>query len=248
MRATLILASCALALGGCTRANLGFTGGGGNGGSGGSGGIGGNEVDLSASTIRDMTSSSGGADLRGASGDLALTKECSADARRCITLGGVASEDCSAAGQWQIDRRCPFGSAAKTGAMCASGYCDPPTANTVTGCGNGGPLEAVCTQMSAGQGQKFSCQPFITDPATTPAGVDWWCAVAANAGAGVAGAKCTLDSQCHTGFCASNHTCFWACQTGADCVSPIPPMMMTCADATITVEGKAITALSCIPN
>src|SRR5437762_2002568 len=146
----LIFTACVIGLG-CTRSNLGYSGGGGNGGLGGGGGAG-----------------AGGGGGGGS--------------------GGVGGGGGGAGGS-----------------------------GGVGGGGSSGASEQMCEQMSAGQGLKLSCQPFITDPAPNPAVVAWSCALPAVSATGVAGTKCTLNSQCHTNFCGSNGTCFWACRSVAEC-------------------------------
>jgi hypothetical protein len=164
--------------------------------------------------------------------------------RRCI-MTPVASEDCSG-GQWSIDRVCPWASHLKSDADCQHDYCAPPTSNVTYTCDDhGGALEDACSG-GGNAGPDFSCQPFITNAANKT--VEWWCAVAAVQGPGVAGSPCTTGADCHSGFCASNGTCFWACQSAQDCPpsktghTPTP-----CTKVTIHVEGVDIAALSCAP-
>jgi hypothetical protein len=179
-----------------------------------------------------------GLDMADHSGDMAA--QCSGDQRLCIQVPSPTSVLCTS-GMFVKDRVCPFGNGSSQGAVCQNGYCAPPTTNGTTSCGTGGPLEQVCEQMGSGTAKPFSCQPFISNPSTPT--VDWWCAVAANKGAGVAGSSCTKDSDCHTGFCASNGTCFWSCQSTGDCLSAT----LTCKAVTIKVEHVQVSATSCAP-
>jgi hypothetical protein len=251
MRARACFVAC-LVIAGCTRANLSYLGGnGGNGGSGGAGGGagggggGGNGgPDLSSPPgAHDM---SGGVDLFGAAGDMMMV--CAPGARRCVDLPTPTSEQCNGSGtDYRVDRRCPFGNATMMGAACTSGYCQPPTTNGTTSCdGGGGPLEDVCSGPG-NMGKEFSCEPFITDPATKT--VRWWCAVAAVASTtgGGAGASCTSGAQCHSGFCGSNGTCFWACQSTGNCPQAGGGNTMPCTSVTLRVEGVNVTAKSCTP-
>jgi hypothetical protein len=156
----------------------------------------------------------------------------------------VASQGCDANGQWRTERHCPYGDGKGDGAMCTNDYCAPPATLMPTDCGTAGPTEQQCEQLVAGsQGHHFSCQPFIAD-AKSPATVAWWCAVPATLGTGVAGTACTLNSQCHTGFCGSNGTCFWACRNATECRLGT----LQCSEVTIHVEGQSITTRSCIPH
>lgn len=234
MRGWLGIVACAAL--GCTSANPAYVGSGHGFDGGGAplpgdlaapgGGGGGGAGDMAPAGAGDMTAPA-----------------CSAGQRRCVQLPTPTSQVC-AAGGYHHDRTCPFGTANMTGAVCDNGYCRPPTTNGTTSCGSGGPLESVCEQggnSGPGSSKAFSCQPFVADPQTKD--VAWWCAVAANAGAGVAGTKCTKDSDCHTGFCGSNGTCFWACQSGADCLG----MLLRCVPVTITVEGVTVATKSCTP-
>ena len=256
MRVYVLLACLACS---CTRANVDFNGGnGGGGGNGGAGGIGGNG---GSGGLGGGGGSGGGLGGNGgvdafvplpdmamsASPDMAriLPTQCSPDERRCENMP-VASDSCSG-GQWSVDRLCPYGARPKQDATCMSGYCQPPPTNGLTGCaptpGNGGPVENICPQNV---GNSFSCQPFITDPMNH--GVEWWCAIAPNAGLGSAGDPCNLGSDCHSGICASNGTCFYGCQTMTDC--PILKgghIAMSCTQVTLHVEGQDITTGSCTP-
>src|SRR5579871_5434049 len=167
--------------------------------------------------------------------DLSTAPMCSGSARTCVVTrsGSVIAQSCS--GNTPITRECPFGTTGGDGASCEGGWCRPPTSNGTTSCDTGGPLESVCSAPPNGP-PEFSCQPFVIDPAHGNA--EWWCAVAANAGAGGAGASCKQGSDCHTGFCASNGRCFWACQTDGDC----PVFGMHCNPVSIDVEGVSVNA------
>lgn len=238
MRCWLSILACAAAIG-CTANNPNFVGngsmsgadmslgGGANGGSGGGGAGGGG----GGGGAHDMAMSGGQQDM--------TVFACTGDQRLCIQTPSPTSVFCNS-GTFAKDRVCPFGNSTGGGSVCQSGYCQPPTTNGTTSCGTGGPLEQICEQIG-GSAKNFSCQPFITNPAT--ASVQWWCAVAANRGAGVAGSSCTKDSDCHTGFCGSNGTCYWACQSTSDCLSSV----LLCKSVTIEVEHVAVTALSCAP-
>jgi hypothetical protein len=253
MRVYVLLAACLLS--GCTRANADFQGnGGGSGGTGGGGGvpgagggggvggggIGGNgSDDLGTVGSSDMTTLSGGDMAHGPA-------VCSGDARRCVTTP-VESQACSPAGQWEPDRDCPYGTTKKTGAACMSGYCEPPPpaiGGHLDGCvgqpGNGQPQETLCMQ----DGKDFSCQPFINAVTKMPS---WWCAVAVNAGSGTAGDSCSTGSDCHAGFCGSNGTCFYGCQTDDDCQQANGKSMLACKQVTIHVEGQTLATSSCAP-
>jgi hypothetical protein len=187
---------------------------------------------------RHVAGGGGGLDM--SARDMAFTPQCTGAERRCIPLP-VASEGC-VNDKWELQRGCPFADSQHRGATCTNGFCQQPQANSITGCGNGGPLESVCEQISAGNGQKMSCQPFITDANVSPPTVDWWCAVAANAGAGGAGASCTGNGQCHSGFCI-NGTCLWTCQTAADC--PLSTTPLLCNTVELHVEGQTLSVQSC---
>ncbi len=162
---------------------------------------------------------------------------CTSGARQCSSPPAVAAQVCTAGG-WS-DRACPAGSLSGGGAVCMNGYCQPPTSDGTTSCDTGGPLEQICSQNGNGPAQ-FSCQPFLTGAPGRP--VEWWCAMAIGAGAGGAGASCSTGSDCHSGFCGSNGTCFWACQEDGDC----PVWGMHCSAVTLDVEGTSVSATSCM--
>lgn len=189
--------------------------------------------DLAVSGARPDLATGGGAP------DLATVAMCTAGERRCVTSPSPTSEGCFN-GAFGRSRTCPFGTKSMMGAVCQSGYCQPPTTNGTTSCGTGGPLEQICSAPGNGSAA-YSCQPFIADPTTKS--VEWWCAVAAQMGAGVAGSSCSKGSDCRTGFCGSNGTCFWACQNTGDCLSAT----LQCSPVTIRVEGVTVDASSCIP-
>jgi hypothetical protein len=173
-----------------------------------------------------------------------LQPMCSPSDRRCV-ITPVESQACTS-GQWSVDRICPFASRFKSGADCQHGYCAPPTSNGANSCDdNGGPLEDACSGPG-NTGPDFSCQPFITNAANMT--VEWWCAVAAVQGQGMAGSPCTTGADCHGGLCGSNGTCFWACQSAMDCpFSKTGHSPMACTPVTIHVEGQDISAQSCTP-
>lgn len=232
MRCWLSILACAATFG-CTASNPSYIGG--NGGSGGVGGSGGPSADMAAGGGGGM----GPHDMAVLQPDLAGAM-CTGDQRACVQVPTPMSVMCSS-GMFTRDRVCPFGNVNGSGASCSKGYCQPPTTNGTTSCATGGPLEQICDQMGGGTTHPYSCQPFITNPSTPT--VDWWCAIAANRGSGVAGTSCTKDSDCRTGFCGSNGTCFWACQTTGDCLSAT----LQCKQVTILVEHVTVTATSCIP-
>jgi hypothetical protein len=188
--------------------------------------------DMAAGFARDLGASFGAPDL-------AHGTQCTAGQRRCVSSPSTASELCDN-GNYAIDRKCPYGSSAKSGADCQSDYCAPPTTDGTTSCDTGGPLEQICSGP-ANSAPDFTCQPFITNAQSH--GVEWWCAIAAVAGGGVAGSACQSGADCRTGYCGSNGTCYWACQVSGDC----PTFGMQCSAVTINVEGLALSAPSCVP-
>jgi hypothetical protein len=227
----------------CTVDNPSYVGGGApSDGDGGSGGPGSSAPDLAhahGGGHPDLAIAPGPHDDGGSgtqSFDLAAPL-CSPGSRRCVSSPALTAEVCSG-GQWR-DRECPAGSVAGSGSSCTNGHCTPPTTNGTTSCDTGGPLEQVCSQNGNGP-PEFSCQPFLTD--SRAKAVEWWCAMAIGAGSGGAGAACTRGSDCHSGFCGSNGTCFWACQIDGDC----PTVGMRCNAVTLEVEGVAVSAPSCM--
>jgi hypothetical protein len=256
MRVIFLFLAC-LALS-CTRANSDYLqGGGGAGGSGGFGGVGGNGGAGGNGGGGGGVGGNGPVDASVPVGDMALPVQpivdmamaldllqpiCTPTDRRCI-MTPVESQACTN-GQWSDDRVCPSSPRFKSGANCQHDYCAPPMGNGTYSCDDGGgPFEDPCSGMG---NSEASCQPFITDAANLT--VEWWCAVAAAQGQGMAGAPCTKGGDCHGGFCASNGTCFWACQSSNDCPfsksghGPLP-----CTQVTIHVEGQDISAKSCTP-
>jgi hypothetical protein len=253
MRVYVLLACLACS---CTRANVDFNGGnGGGGGNGGAGGIGGAGGVGGGGGAGGGNGGNGGVDAAVPLPDMAMSAapdmarilptQCTADQRQCVVMP-TASEGCSG-GYWSVDRACPYGSRTKQGASCSAGYCQPPQTNGTTGCsptpGNGGPVDNICP---GSVGKDFSCQPFITDPNNLD--VEWWCAIAVDQGVGSAGDPCTQGSDCHSGICASNGTCFYGCQSTADCpLLKNNHITMACSDVTIHVEGQDIQTQSCSP-
>ncbi|HZS40526.1 MAG TPA: hypothetical protein VFF06_27025 [Polyangia bacterium] len=172
----------------------------------------------------------GGADLAGTT--------CADGQRRC---GAGASEICINA-MFTTDRMCPSMS------MCHEGYCQPPAAvagsQVGANCempmfGGTGPQENQCLLNLAA---KLSCMPFF-DP--TAGGIVWRCDT--EVGQGLPATPCTMGSQCRSGFCGSNGTCFRACQSDQDC--PQTSQQQTrCQNVSIVVEGMQVDAQSCTPN
>ncbi len=188
----------------------------------------------------------GAANLDGASADLTSGKQdlssggqCVEGERRCGN-GGADSEICINAA-YTVDRTCPSGS------LCQQGYCQPPQpeggGQLGTDCAmptfvGSGPQENQCLQNLS---DKLSCMPFF-DPSA--GGIVWRCD--REIGMGVPGTPCTMGSQCRSGFCGSNGTCFRACQGDQDC--PVENNGQTfCRQVSIVVEGQQVTAGSCIP-
>jgi hypothetical protein len=160
---------------------------------------------------------------------------CTDGQRRC---SGNLTQVCSM-GQYVNDRACPMDS------KCADGRCTAPPSGTgstgkpcdqdIGGIGPG-PSENQCTQG----GSQNSCQPFLT----TSNEVAWICG--RPVGMGFPGTKCTSGSQCRSGFCGDNGYCFRACKGDFDCPQGggVP---FQCVDTNIVVDGKKVTAGSCIP-
>jgi hypothetical protein len=169
--------------------------------------------------------------------DLAMAA-CTDGARSCT---GNVTQVCKA-GALVADRTCPMDS------KCADGLCQaPPNGQGTTGkpcdvdIGSGpGPSENQCTQ---GGGSQNSCQPFLT---TANGDVAWVCGRPVGT-MGFPGTKCTSGSQCRSGFCGDNGFCFRACKDDFDCPQG-GQIQFTCADTSIVVDGKKVTAGSCVPQ
>jgi hypothetical protein len=169
----------------------------------------------------------------GGGGDLAPV--CSGDQRQCLATSGSAV---CMGGQFGLDRKCP------TESTCQGGYCQPPAASATTPAGHAcaftaGPVENACFSMG-GATTDLSCQPFVSANKM----VSWVCAHPV--GTGTPGTACTKGSDCRTGFCGSNGTCFRGCETANDCPSSGGPPL-NCDSVTITVEGVQVTVNSCVP-
>jgi hypothetical protein len=165
-----------------------------------------------------------------------LTPACNAGDRLCLAnTGSAACVD----GHYVLDRKCPPDS------VCAAGYCQAPPMSPATlvgqGCDlGGGPQENNCFS----QVDTLSCQPFVSNGG--PTDVTWICDKAV--GQGLPGSACTQGSDCRSGFCGSNGTCFRTCQTNADCpFQGNTPNRFNCSNVTIVVEGVTVMAKSCIP-
>jgi hypothetical protein len=166
-------------------------------------------------------------------GDMTTGTPCAAGERSCTTTG---SERCQA-GILTADRTCPDSS------MCTNGYCSVPPGGIGQTMGKscafgGGASQATC---QTGASSPETCQPFIA-AAGPPAQVTWVCDT--SVGAGVAGTACTNDTDCNSGFCGGNGTCFVACVTVGECGGS---MQMQCKQVAIMVEGSPVMASSCIP-
>ena len=187
----------------------------------------------------DFVGSGGGADLLGAPPpDLAAAVldlagpmgACNSGDRKCA--GTVASDRCEA-GMFVVDRSCPKGS------QCSDNYCAPPPPVPVSEIGQrcdtvgGGPQQVACTAQPG-----LSCQPFVV-----PGSHDlrWYCDTAV--GPAAAGFPCTRGSDCKSGFCGGNGTCFEACQQAG----PGSGCMLRCQSVDLVVEEVKVTAKSCIP-
>lgn len=217
-RALLVVSAGALLIGvACTRNNLEYN----PFGSTLDGGGGGN-VDFGGRSV----------DLGGGGGGRDLASGCAIDTRVCQGSSSVACLN----GALTVDRTCPSAS------MCVDGYCEAPPQGMFTTEGrpcdfNGAPTESACVQ---GGSSEFSCQPFVADPVDQT--IDWVCARAI--GMKGRGDACTKGSECRSGFCGDNGTCFRACAGDRDCQST----MQKCADVKIVVEGIEVQAKSCIPR
>jgi hypothetical protein len=170
--------------------------------------------------------------------DLALPKPiCSGTERGCLTGASGHCEN----GTLKQDRQCPMSS------PCQSGYCQsPPLSSNNVGklCAYMGiATEALCVMGIGGGGTTApSCQPFFNAGANDP---KWVCA--APIGVGLPGTACTQGSQCRSGFCGSNGTCFRACFSAGDCPTQ-GSTSWKCVPVGIVVEGHSLNAQSCIPN
>lgn len=171
------------------------------------------------------------ADLAGATLDLAGPMgACSAGQRMCA--GTVASDRCEA-GVFIVDRVCPPMS------QCMSNYCAPPPPVPASQVGQrcdaigGGPQQLACMATSG-----LSCQPFVVPGTGT---LRWYCDT--SVGAGSAGTHCTKGSECRSGFCGGNGTCFEACQNAG----PTTACTLNCQSVELVVEGVKVTAKSCVP-
>jgi len=179
----------------------------------------------------DLAGGGGNVDL-GGGGGRDLASGCVNDTRVCQGSSSVACLN----GALTVDRTCPSDS------MCVDGYCEAPPQGMFNAEGrpcdfNGDPTETACVQ---GGTSEFSCQPFVADPVDQT--IDWVCARAV--GMKGRGDACTKGSECRSGFCGNNGTCFRACAGDRDCQST----MQRCADVKIVVEGIEVQAKSCIPR
>lgn len=150
------------------------------------------------------------------------------------TCSSVGSEAC-VNGVPVPDRTCPEASS------CSNGYCQPPAmSGDLVGrnCDLIAPSETLCL---ASNNTTTSCQPFV-DASDT---VLWRCAHAV--GAGAVGTMCSQGNQCRSGFCGSNGTCFRPCASLADCPTSGQGKRV-CSEVSIVVEGKKVSAKSCIPQ
>jgi hypothetical protein len=179
----------------------------------------------------------GNADLNPPSGDLAGPADlsgpmgtCGPGERKCPAP--TASDRCEN-GTFIVDRECPAGS------VCSLTYCAPPVSMLPTqigqrcDAGNG----AQDLQCSASKMLMLTCQPFV-NPANKS--VQWFCDTPV--GAGAAGTACTRASQCRSGICGANGTCFAACQQDFECKNGLH-----CNGVDILVEGVRVQAGSCVP-
>lgn len=173
--------------------------------------------------------------VRDAAADLAPAS-CSGDERSC--LGATTSAVCQN-GAFSPDRSCPSASS------CARTYCAPPAQQLPTQVGqrcdaNGGAQDLQCRAQPT---PALVCQPFV-DPDQHK--LAFYCD--APVGAGGAGVTCTLGSQCKSGFCGANGTCFTACQTDFECPATSTTFLFKCASVDVTVEGLRQSQKSCIPQ
>lgn len=195
-----------------------------------------NPVDMSVSDANvvipvDLTNAP---DLRPAPPDFAVPA-CVEGARFCNDNKIIACEQ----GDFVLDRQCPSGSA------CVDASCQPPPLNPATGlagsncAGDNGPSENFCLAV---MGLNLSCQPFLSG-----GDVIWRCATAI--GSGVPATDCNSDqgAKCRTGFCGDNGTCFRTCVDDNQCPN-FGNQQTTCESAKILVEGKTVSAKSCVPQ
>ena len=82
----------------------------------------------------------------------------------------------------------------------------------------------------------LECQPFV-DPNNRS--VQWFCD--SPVGAGGPGTSCKQGSECKSGFCGSNGTCFRACKMDFECGG------LSCNNVEIVVEGVRVQSGSCVP-
>jgi hypothetical protein len=198
---------------GCTAHNPSFTGDGGSSG----------QDDLAGNTATDLAGVV--LDLAGPMGS------CMAGQRMCA--GTQASDRCEG-GMFVVDRNCPMGS------QCMSTYCAPPAQGIGNQVGqrcdaNGGAQQLQCM---ASLMQSLSCQPFV-DPVSKD--LRFFCD--ASVGTGIAGTLCTRGSECRSGFCGGNNTCYEACQANG----PGTGCTLRCQSVSIVVEGVKQTVKSCAP-
>jgi hypothetical protein len=204
--------------GGAGGGGAGGTGGGGGGGTGG----GSTAPDLSMVEPPDL----------GAPPDLTPPPPvCKDGTRECFGTTAVVCDH----GQWTSGRPCPYATNPST-ASCTGGYCDSPAGapNCLFG---SGPSETYCYQQVS---QNASCEPFV-DPQSM--GLFWSCAQ--SVGKGASGDACTNGSQCRTGLCGANGTCFRSCTGASDCPQHTPALK--CKSVGIEVEGVSMTENSCVP-
>ena len=189
----------------------------------------------------DFVGAAGGGDLAGAPpADLAgLVLDlagplgaCTAGQRMCS--GTTASDRCEG-GMFVVDRSCPMGS------ECKSNFCAAPSPVFGTQIGqrcdaNGGAQQLQC--MASAQ-VLLSCQPFVEGGKN----LRWFCDAAV--GNGRAGLHCARGSECRSGICGGNGTCFDACQRDQDCM--LVAATLTCQSIDIVVEGVKATVKGCAP-
>lgn len=172
--------------------------------------------------------------------DMAGPMACMIGERTCLANNAAGCR----MGAFVKDRTCP------TGSTCADGHCaapSPGTNNLGKNCApTGTPTESLCVAgVSGGSASTIpSCEPFIDPAAPTDGKVVWACAPPI--GMGVSGTPCTEGSQCRSGFCGSNGTCFRSCITAADCPSSGSGGGWKCSVVSITVEGSMLMASSCV--
>ena len=154
---------------------------------------------------------------------------CGPGERRCA--GSTTSDRCEQGG-FVVDRKCPGAS------TCSLTYCTPPATMLPTQIGQrcdvGGAQEAQCM---ASRMLMLECQPFV-DPNNRS--VQWFCD--SPVGSGGAGASCKQGSECRSGFCGANGTCFHACKLDFQCGNNLK-----CNSVEIVVEGVRVQSGSCGP-